>query len=440
MKQFPSICALIVAGGVLLTACGSRSSRSLADVAQALNQQASVICTVKYTLTMDALLDGTEYENVLQAFNAEVQTDLQSGSCHVTGELSTQWGEQKIQHYNVEAYGEPEVTYYRYNDFYYSEDGANTFLQLVELPSSMADNGGFQRQDMTELVYGAECDVFNGTGLTDDSGQAFYSFLVRQPIDLSSCAVDATLRAYRESGLPADLTLEYNDLANLNIQIDDQNGNSYRLNTLRYEITYHNYGTEVETAVPERFRESALAGLPESGDRIESDELEGTYRLYNDTKDYFISIGTPEYMRLDSTSDDMLSFYYNYAENDTETIDYTIYDDFSGEKQEEQAKLILETYRKADMLSKVTADAVKSLTISSYKVYYQVYQMTLTDETGIYKVKKIYSWTDPDETGTDTLAVEITEYNGAEDPTFIDTETELEYAYGAVYGVFDAVE
>ena len=440
MKQFPRICALAVVGGVLLTGCGSRSSRSLADVTQALESQQSVICTVKYTLTMDAQLDGTDYENVMQTFTAEVQTDLQSGDCHLTGELATQLGEQKVQHYDVEAYGEQDCTYYRYNDFYYAEDGAHTILQLVELPSSMADNGSFQRQDATELVYGAECDVFSGTGLTDDTEQAFYNFLVRQPIDLSGCAVDATLRAYRDTGLPANLTLEYNDLADLNIQIDDQNGNSYRLNTLRYEITYHNYGTEVDTVLPDDFREAALAGLPEDGGQIEPDELEGTYRVYNDTKDYFISIGTPEYMRYDSQSDSMLSFYYNYAENDTETIDYTLYNDYSIDKQEESAELTLEAYRKADILSKVSADPVRTITIGAYKVYYRVYQMTLTDETGIYKVKQIYSWMDADGNGTDSLAVEITEYNGAEDPTFIDTETELEYAYGVVYGAFDVVE
>ena len=440
MKQFPRICALAVAGGVLLTGCGSRSARSLADVTQALESQQSVICTVKYTLTIDALLDGTDYENVMQTFTAEVETDLQSGDCHLIGELATQLDEQEVQHYDVEAYGEQDCAYYRYNDFYYTEDGANTFLQLVNLPSSMADNGSFQRQDATELVYGSECDVFSGTGLTDDTEQAFYSFLDRQPIDLSGCAVDATLRAYRDTGLPANLTLEYNDLADLNIQIDDQNGNSYRLNTLRYEITYHNYGTEVDTVLPDDFREAALAGLPEDGGQIEPDELEGTYRVYNDTKDYFISIGTPEYMRYDSQSDSMLSFYYNYADNDTETIDYTLYNDYSIDKQEESAELTLEAYRKADMLSKVSADPVRTITIGAYKVYYRVYQMALTDETGTYKVKQIYSWMDADGSGADTLAVEITEYNGAEDPTFIDTETELEYAYGVVYGAFDVVE
>ena len=442
MKHCTGICTLTLAGVILLTGCGKQQELSLTDVVQALERQTTVSCTVKYTLTMDAQLDGVNYEDILQVFTAEVQTDLQTGNSHVIGELATQLGEQEVQHYNIEAYGGADCTYYRYNDFYYTEYGTDAFLKLVELPSSMESNGSFQRQAATDLVYGAECSVFDGTGLTDNSAQAFYCFLARQPIDLSGCAVSATLRAYRNTGLPADLKLEYNDLADLNISVNDQNGNSYCLNTLSYEMTYHNYGVEVATAVPDDFRNAALAGLPQDTERVVPDTQEGTYCLYNDTKDYFVSVGTPEYMRLDEdgTSDEMLSFYYNYAEDDVELINYTIYNDFSLEQQAESSDLVLDGYRKTDTLENVRAGDVQSMMIGSYKVYYRVYQMDMIDETGTYKIKQIDSWMAVTGTDADTLAVEITEYNGSETPTFIDTETELEYAYGVVYGVFDAAE
>ena len=142
-------------------------------------------------------------------------------------------------------------------------------------------------------------------------------------------------------------------------------------------------------------------------------------------------------MLRDEDNTDELSFYYNYSDNDTEIICYRIADNYSIEQQEEYSNLLLDTYREADELSKISASDVKSITIGSYKVNYRTYSMTMEDVSGTFRILQIYSWTTSDADAADTLEVEITEYNGDENTSLIDVETELETAYTAILGVWN---
>lgn len=432
--------SLFAVFSLLLTGCGSsHTDQSILASAQALERQSSVFCTVDYTLTMDATVDETNYDEITQQFSTEIQTDLQNEKCHATGTLSTILDSQAVQQYNMEAYSDTTGTYYRYNDFFYRENDTNALLSFALLPKSMAESGNFQQQESTEIVYGSECNVYYGSGLTDNSTQAFYSFLSRQTIPLSNCAATATLRAYCETALPATLSVQYNDLESLAVQIEDDQGNKYILKSLAYEITYHSYGTAVDVVMPDDFRSAALEGLPnaETSSEIEENPDTGTYRIYNDTNTYYIELVAPQYMLRDEDNTDELSFYYNYSDNDTEIICYRIADNYSIEQQEEYSNLLLDTYREADELSKISASDVKSITIGSYKVNYRTYSMTMEDVSGTFRILQIYSWTTSDADAADTLEVEITEYNGDENTSLIDVETELETAYTAILGVWN---
>ncbi len=433
-----SLFSLFTVFSILLSSCSSNhADQSLFAVAQALERQSSVFCTVEYTLGLSATINGTSYDEITQKFSAEIQTDLLSKNCHATGTLSTILNSQEAQRYDMEAYSDTTGTYYRYNDFYYHDTDTNTLLNFALLPGSMAENGSFQRRESTELIYGSECDVYYGSGLTDDSIQTFYSFLSRQTLPLSGCAATATLRAYRETELPATLSIQYNDLESLSIQIKDEPGNQYTVKSLEYEITYHNYGTAVDVTMPDDFRSAALDGLPDSeaSTSIEEDTDTGTYRIYNDTNTYYVEVSAPQYMLRDESSTDELSFYYNYSDNDTEIICYRIANNYSIEHQEEYSNLLLDTYRDTDGLSKISASDIKSVSVGSYKVNYRTYSMTMEDTSGTFYIMQIYSWTTSDIDAADSLEVEITEYNGDENASLIDAETELEYAYAAILGM-----
>jgi hypothetical protein len=441
MKHFLKPLTMVGVAALLLlpTSCGSQSSETLQNVAQSLNRQSSVCCTLTYTLTMDAQIDEVAYEDLTQTFTAEIQTDLQSGACYATGNVSTTLDDQELQHYDIEAYTDTNNSYYRYNDYYYNVSGTNTLLTYVEMPESMADNGSFQRQEATELVDGAECYIYSGTALTNDSSQTLYSFLSSQPISLSDCPITATLSVYQETNLPATLSVEYTDLESLNIQVEDENGNSYQLKTLQYDLTYQNYGTEVNTDAPEEFKSAAQSGLPDASevaDRVDSGSAEDTYRVYNDLKTYYFEIATPEYMRRDDSTDEALTFYYNYSDSDTETITYRITDDYTSDEEEQYTDLLLSAYRDADTLSSVSAGDVKTVTIGTYKVYYRTFNMAVADDTGTYKVMQVYSWTAADTDGKDSLEIEIAEYSTETSPTFVDVKTELETAYSTIQGIF----
>lgn len=432
--------SLFTAFSILLTGCSSNSTdQSIFTVAQALERQSSVFCTLEYTLTMDATIDETNYDEITQRFSAEVQTDLQNEKCHAAGTLSTTLNSQEAQRYDIEAYSDTTGTYYRYNDFYYCEADTNVLLNFALLPNSMAENGNFQQQESTELIYGSECNVYRGSGLTDNSTQAFYSFLSRQPLPLSGCAATAVLRSYCETELPATLSVQYNDLESLAVQIEDEQGNKYNLKSLEYEITYRNYGTAVDVAMPDDFRNAALEGLPdpEASSTIEENPDTGTYRIYNDTNTYYVEVAAPQYMLREEGNTDELSFYYNYSDNDTEIICYRIANNYSIEQQEEYASLLLDTYRDTDALSKITASDIKSTTIGTYKVHYRTYSMTMEDISGTFHITQIYSWTASDVDTADSLEVEITEYNGDENASLIDAETELEAAYTAIQGTWN---
>lgn len=435
-----SLFSLFAAFSILLTGCSNNSAdQSIFAIAQALTRQSSVVCTVEYTLTLDATIDETNYDEITQKFSSEIQTDLLNKKCHAIGTLFTILDSRVAQQYDMEAYSDSTGTYYRYNDFYYHETDGNILLNFSLLPNSMAENGNFQKQEATELIYGSECTVYSGSGLTADNTQAFYSFLSRQTIPLSGCAATATLRAYCETELPATLSVQYNDLESLAIQIEDNQGNKYSLKALDYEITYHNYGTSVDIVIPDNFRSAALDGLPdpEMSAAIEENSDTGIYRIYNDTNTYYVEVAAPQFMLRDEDNTAELSFYYNYSNNDTEIICYRIANNYSVEQQEEYSSLLLDTYRDTDELSKITASDIKSVTIGDYSVNYRTYSMTMEDVSGTFHIMQIYSWATSDADAADSIEVEITEYNGDENASLIDAETELEAAYSAIQGTWD---
>lgn len=459
MKPARVILCLVLLWGFLLSlcSCGTTSSTALSTVPLQFSAQSSVHCTIQYTADFDAVIDGTEYPELEHNCVAEAQVDLTTGDCWILGEMTAQTGDTSGESSEIESYGDSAGSYYRYGNLYGSTQEPNLFLTLVQLPMSLNLDQDYTRQSATELLYGAPCTVYSGTEISDDRPQGLlFGPGLETGFSLDGCIVDVSLLVYDDTGLPASVRLDYSNLEEMNLTFSDQQGNSFTLTSLRYQVLYENYGTQVTTSVPEEFRQAASEGTlnltdlfgqlteastpstSESDEASESlpaqaQETEGTYTISNAAGTYAYQITAPEYMALEEQDDNFLSFYYYYSETDLERISYTLYEDFTQEDEEAYAQSLPEFYRQTEGISEVQSDGLHSITIGDYQVWYSTVYLTLEQDGQSYEVIDLYSWV-VTPNGQDSLEVCITEYNGSDDGTMIDPEQELEYAYGAILG------
>ena len=464
MFSFRRSGCLLLAGSLLLSlcGCGASSGTTPSTVSQEFSSQGSVACSIQYTLEMDAVINGTAYPGLRQEFSANADVDLSLGACYLNGSMTTTLDEDTQSATDVESYGtfddngEP-VSYYRYNDSYIMEAGENSFYSILTAPKVLVLNE-YEKSDSTEILFGRECDIYTGSEFGDDSIQPFISGLTQTDLSLVDCAMDVAVHVYHESNLPADFELTYTNLPDMNIQFTDNGGNSYTITSLRYEVIYQNYGLPVNITPPEQWDEYAQQTQEDPGiipandahdepglsdvptdlpEDAAGEETAETYQIYNDDSSYYYEIATPQYMALDESASDYVSFYYPFADDDIEFIDYTVYNDYTSEEEAAYADELDENYAGEEHISNVSSSGLQSVSLlgGTLDVQFVILYMTWDDSGTIYDVMRVYSWIPiPESGGADCLEVVITEYNGSGDGTFIDAVTELEYAYGSILG------
>ena len=460
MRWFKQAAACLLAGLLLLWISGCGASSDPAQVPEAYAAQHSVICTVRYQMTLDAVIDGVRFKDLEQEFTADAQVNLVAGEAYLWGEVNTFSGGETVGSAQVEAYAMPEDSeakaFYRYGAAYYTGSEENNLLSLINLPLSLNLSSGYQRQEGTEILLGAECDVYTGREIADGSHQSILIGQARTEFSLDGCLMDVTLRAYKDTSLPAQLEIDYSNLDEMVVGFNDSQGNTYTITSLHFEILYSGYGTGVEVELPDSFRKAALSGetgedpvRPLNPDGETLDELlggtvtaftgdpdadfSGSYFIFNDDSSYFYAINTPEFMALDQQERDRVSFYYFYADNDFELLSYCLYSGFDGKEESDYAEKLPSIYRQQDGISGVSAEGIQSVTIGDYRIKYNLIHFTLEAEGEVYKAADLYSWVEaPD--GCGCLEVGISEYNASGDGVFFDPVEELQYAYAAILG------
>ena len=445
---------------LMLCACGS-ADNAAADIARAYADQSTVKCTLHYTVQFDAVIDGIEMEGLQQVFSADVQADLVTGNAYLLGEMSTVLYGEAVDSTELESYAVPSdpqaAAYYRYGTSYSAAPGENAYLSIVNAPLTL-NLDTYEKAEYTELLYGSECHINTGRELADDTQKTFVSSLTEGTVSLEGCTIDVILRTYAATSLPAQLQIDYSNLADMDIQFSDAAGNSYTLTGLSYEVLYNSYGTPVDTNIPDGFREAALKGeglsvLPDISNMVEGlvsiedvlaasvtdytgayyDDFSDSFFIYNENTDYFYVIDTPEYMEFDEHEHDYVSFYYFYEENDFEIISYYLYSGISSPAEANYAEALPALYQDTEGISDVSDTGVQSITIGDYAVQYNVIYYTLEMDGEVYDTIDIYSWVEAPN-GEDCLEVNITEYNGYGDGLLIDPVEELQYAYASIAG------
>ena len=459
MSKFQQAAACLLAGLLLwISGCGTPSDP--AQVAEAYAAQRSVNCTVRYQVTLDAVIDGVRFKDLEQELSADAQVNLVTGEAHLRGEVNTFSGGETVGSVQVEAYAVPEdgeaKAFYRYGAAYYAGSEEYNLLTLINLPRSLNLSSGYRRQEGTEILLGAECDVYTGREIADGSCQSILIGQARTEFSLEGCLMDVTLRAYKDTSLPAQLEIDYSNLDEMEVSLTDSQGNTYTVTSLHFEVVYSGYGTVVEVELPDSFRNAALSGetgedpvRPLNPDGKTLDELlggtvsgftgdadadfSGSYFIFNDDSSYFYVVNTPEFMALDQQERDQVSFYYFYAGNDFELITYCLCSDFDGKEESDYAEKLPSIYRQQDGISGVSAEGIQSVTIGDYRIKYNLIHFTLEAEGEVYKAVDLYSWVEaPD--GSGCLELGISEYNASGDGVFFDPVEELQYAYGAILG------
>lgn len=439
MKHFTrGLCLFLAAASLLLLGGCSGGFGSLLGagaISKAYAGQSSVLCTLEYHVAVNADIGGLTLEGMEQSFSGDAQVDIANNNCYMTGELITyldgiEAGVTEMEYYGVSG-DEDGAAYYRYDGSYYA-DTAASFLDVMNAPVTL-DMSGFEKQDSPEIINGVSYDVYICSEPAGEGEQTIASSLVDGSFSLEGCTVEAELRAYQDTSLPASLEIRYLGLEDCGVSFTAEDGNGYTITDISMTVTYNNYGRAVSVEVPQEFKGYALSGYsePVEEDDYDYDYESQSYYIYDDDYTYCYEIAAPEYMELDSLSTNAVGFYYYFSENDYEIIDFTVYTDFTGEDEAAYARSLADYLTEDEGFSGVSASEVQSMTVGDYDVSYVTVYATLTDEDGTYDVMYVYSWTEAPN-GQDCLEITVSEYNGEGDGLFVDAESELEYAYEAI--------
>lgn len=421
---------LAVGLAATLVSCGDHTPDS-ANAAARFQEQRSVQCALEYTLTLRSQTPQGEEGSLTEALQADADIDLTQNSCHLTGTLTH--SDDAASQLPVEAYSTAQNAYYRYGDTYYSEAEANTYLSLLLAPLALHLESGYTASDVTELIYGSECTVFTGTEIADDAPQRLIWDGTPQALSLDGCLIDVTLLVSQSTSLPAEVRLSYANLDDLEISFTTDDETVYTLEQLDYTITYRSYGAEVDTAVPEEFQRRAEAGTlgTQAGTEYTEPTADGTYELHTANDKSLWRICTPDFMELETYTQNEVNFQYYYDSADLEELTYRIEENTASEDMTAFAQTLAKQYKAMDGVSKVKDGGVQSATVNDLLVKYIVLSLRYAQDGTDYQVVRIVSWTEaPD--SQDCLVVEITEYNGNENGEMIEPADELEAAYACV--------
>lgn len=418
---------------------------------EAFARQESYSCTLTYTITFDAVIDGEGYSGLTQQFTADGLVSLTDEDCCFSGTLDTFANEELLETMMVECYGPHRGSYYQYDNVCYFEAQPNTFRSVTDAPESL-DLSDYTQSDHTETIYGTACRLWTGTEIADDTAQRFVSGLAQGEVSLEGCLARVTLWAGEQSCLPARMEIDYSNIGELDVTFFDDAGNRFTITSLVYSVDYTGYGAPVHFEIPEE-----MLAAPEADDTLNGNtdepeipselvsrgvisytgdpnaDLSSAYAILNDDSSACYIIDTPEYMELDDYQRDYLCFYFAYEELDIEYISYTFYSHFTDEEEADYALELPGYLAESEGISDVSDTGLQSITIDGREIRYNVLYYVMQEDGISYDCMEVYSWVEAPN-GRDCLEVDIVEYNATGDGLFVEIEEELIYAYEALLG------
>ncbi len=425
---------------VCLLACGCGKAET-PDVAALFSRQSALACTVESSCTFSVVIDGEE--TTLQVTHTlEGDVDFSADTACIYGETETLWDGESAGAVETECYTETcdltgdAVAWCRYGTLYYTQPIAATFLTTILTPQGLSLSDYTALSD-AQTLSGTVCDVYVGDEIADDSEQLYYNGSTQGSVCLAGCVVQMTVYVSHTSGLPIRTVAEYTNLDDLQPAFTDESGNTYTLTELTTCVTYSAYGVSCPATVPEDFRSEAERedGAPTSpsasSESIAVRADDEAFVLYNTDDASGFAITSPTHMSLWEQGGNSVSFTYFYAQDDYETIEYTLCANTSSDEMETTARARAASYAALSGVSDVSSDDVQTLTVGTLTVSYHVIYLTVQQDETTLSVVDICSWVSAPN-GTDCLQVFVSEYNAAESAALIDPVEELQYAYSFV--------
>lgn len=359
--------------------------------------------------------------------------DLNSNFFHLEGTIDKSLDTLDLGVTDVESFYDPEhnQSYSRFGS-QYSTTGENSGLgTLVRLPPELRLDENYIQNEESELIHGSICDIYVGTERSGPVEVPLYVFGTHTSFSLDDTPIQVRLAVDQTTSLPVQMNLTYlpeDDCCSFTLP----DGTEYILSELTFEATYLHYGQPIDTTIPEGFRDLAL--MPEdapsatSSTHTDTDisEQKDVYFIQSPTCGYQIS--TPEYMAPETISDSGASFYYFYSEEDFEIIEYNLWEDFSPQDAAAYTEALPQLLRQSGGYGDLTSSKVNTLTVDGKEVQYRTIRFQTADNDLLYDGILVYSWCIAPN-GTDVLEVVIWEYNGSDQPTMIQPEEELCFAY-----------
>lgn len=414
-----------------LSSCWDKSAQQrLSSVFLAQN---TVTCDICSNLVFSAQSPDADKTQLSCSLSASAQMDLNSNFFHLEGTIDKSLDTLDLGVTDVESFYDPEhnQSYSRFGS-QYSTTGENSGLgTLVRLPPELRLDENYIQNEESELIHGSICDIYVGTERSGPVEVPLYVFGTHTSFSLDDTPIQVRLAVDQTTSLPVQMNLTYlpeDDCCSFTLP----DGTEYILSELTFEATYLHYGQPIDTTIPEGFRDLAL--MPEdapsatSSTHTDTDisEQKDVYFIQSPTCGYQIS--TPEYMAPETISDSGASFYYFYSEEDFEIIEYNLWEDFSPQDAAAYTEALPQLLRQSGGYGDLTSSKVNTLTVDGKEVQYRTIRFQTADNDLLYDGILVYSWCIAPN-GTDVLEVVIWEYNGSDQPTMIQPEEELCFAY-----------
>lgn len=416
-----------------LSGCGKQSAQQ--RIASHFSAQETVSCDIQSNIVFSSQSADSAESQLSCKISATAQSHLISNFFHLDGTIEKTLDTLDLGTTEIESFYDPQYdqSYSRFGSKY-SVTGASSGLgSLVKLPSELQLDQNYTLQTESELINGSICDVYVGTELSEHVDIPVYAFGSHASFSLGDIPIQVRLATVQGTSLPAQMSLTYSpEGRNCSFTLPD--GTEYTLSELTFEVTYHHYGQPIDTAVPDGFREQALAS--EHASSAETPKQPETappqskdfYYIETPNRSCRYQIFTPEYMAPEAISDSSASFYYFYSETDFEIIEYNLWEDFSPQDAAAYIEALPQLLRQSDAYGNLTASKVNTIAIDDREVQYRTIHFQTVDNDLLYDGILVYSWClAPNE--KDVLEVVLWEYNGSDNSSMIQPEEELCFAY-----------
>ena len=440
------LCLAVAAALLLLCACGIRSKSGVSAVSRAFAAQDGYLCTLEYDAELSASIFGQEYRSFTQHFSVQGPADPAGETCSFSGTLQSSLGHNSGDYeLPMSVSAADGASLYQFGTQTYTGTQENPYAALASLPARFADTADRFTMTDSSVLLNNEHDISIYKGeipFQAHQSPTFTAFgaLLDPDLSLGKCDTSVELWVYNDSGLPADLTLSYHmqDESAPIATFTDAEGNTYTVNSFRLHVSYDSYDAQDISLPGADLSAAATAADFQTFDfsaTFDASRLnDSIYSIYNGTGSYSFELLQPQYMSLVSHERQSALFRYYYSDTDYETYRFAVCDGYPDADAAAFASSLPALYEAGNGYSDISAEEIRSGEFSGFPVRYRVLHMTYTQDGTVYQMVEIYAWTPAGADGTDSLEVDILEYNASGVGIMVDPVTELTAAFESILG------